>query len=229
LLAGGSSAAVVHELEDITANTPLRLDRFQRFEDQVGSWRRWQLLNVRYVLDSRDLDGPGLERVYEEDGVKVYRLGDPLPRAWVVHGGVVLDDSAALESLNLEDFDPRRTAILGPESEALVPYEVGKPGAVAKVVEALPGRLVLDVAPEETGLLVVSQPFYPGWQARVDGEEVPLERVDYLLQGVPVESGLQRVELTFRASTLPAVVSLAVLVLCAAGLVLFWRRRDPGS
>jgi hypothetical protein len=229
LLPGGSSAAVVHELEDITANTPLRLDRFQRFEDQVGSWRRWQLLNVHYVLDSRDLDGPGLERVYEEDGVKVYHLGDPLPRAWVVHGGVVLGDNAAIELLNREDFDPRKTAILGPESEALVPYEAGRPGAVAKVVEALPGRLVLDVAPENTGLLVVSQPYYAGWRARVDGEEVPLERVDYLLQGVPVPSGPQRVELMFRASTLPAVVSLAVLVLCVAGLAFFWRRENSES
>jgi hypothetical protein len=228
LLPGGASAGVVYELEDITANTPLRLHRFERFEDQVGSWRRWQLLNVRYVLDSRVLDGPGLERVYEEEGVKVYHLGDPLPRAWVVHGGVVLGDSAAIEYLNREDFDPRRTAILGPESEALVPYEAGRPGAVAKVVEALPGRLVLDVAPENTGLLVVSQPFYAGWQARVDGEEVPLERVDYLLQGVPVTPGPQRVELAYRASSLPAIVSLAVLILCAAGFIFFWMRGDSG-
>jgi hypothetical protein len=228
LLPGGSSAAVVYELEDITANTPLRLERFQRFEDQVGSWRRWQLLNVHYVLDSRELDGPGLERVYEEDGTKVYHLGDPLPRAWVVHGGVVLGDNAAIELLNREDFDPRRTAILGPESEAMVPYETGTPGAVAKIVEAFPGRLVLDVAPENTGLLVVSQPFYAGWQARVAGVEVPVERVDYLLQGIPVGPGPQRVDLTFRASTFPAVVSLAVLVLCAASLALFWRQRDFG-
>jgi hypothetical protein len=181
---------------------------------------------VHYVLDRRDLDGPGLERVYDEEGVKVYQLGDPLPRAWVVHGGVVLEDSAAIEFLNREDFDPRRTAILGPESDALVPYEAGRPGAVAKVVEALPGRLVLDVAPENTGLLVVSQPFYAGWQARVDGEEVPVERVDYLLQGVPVAPGPQRVELTYRASSLPAIVTLAVLALCAAALVLLWRRGE---
>ncbi len=229
LLPGGSSAAAVYELEDITANTPLRLERFQRFEDQLGSWRLWQLLNVHYVLDTRDLDGPGLERVYEEDGVKVYRLADPLPRAWVVHGGVVLGDTAAIEFLSHEDFDPRRTAILGSESEALVPYEAGTPGAVAKVIEAVPGRLVLDVAPENTGLLVVSQPFYAGWQARVDGEQVPVERVDVLLQGVPVNPGPQRVELTYRGSSLPTIVSLAAVALCAGGVALLSRRAISGA
>jgi hypothetical protein len=226
LLPGGSSAAIVYKLEDITANTPLRLDRFQRFEDQVGSWRRWQLLNVRYVLDSRELDGLGLERVYEEGGVKVYRLGDPLPRAWVVYDSVALGDDAAIESLNRDDFDPRTTAVLDAESEVRAPSGGGTRGEAAKIVEASPGRLVLEVAPQDAGLLVVSQPFYSGWQARVEGVEVPVGRVDYLLQGVPVGPGLQRVELTFRASTLPAVVSLAVLVLCAAALAFFWRQGD---
>jgi hypothetical protein len=228
LLPGGSSAAVVYELEDITANTPLRLDRFQTFEDQVGSWRRWQLLNVHYVLDSRDLDGPGLERVYEEDGVKVYRLGDPLPRAWVVYDSLPLGDDAATEFLNQDDFDPRATGVLELGSDLLAPSGSSTRGEAAKIVEASPGRLVLEVGPQDTGLLVVSQPFYSGWQARVDGVEVPVRRVDYVLQGIPVGPGPQRVELTFRASTLPAVVSLAVLVLCAAALAFFWRRRDAG-
>jgi hypothetical protein len=226
LLPGGSSAAVVYELEDITANTPLRLDRFQRFEDQVGSWRRWQLLNVHYVLDSRELDGPGLERVYEGDGIKVYRLGDPLPRAWVVYDSLPLDDGAAIDLLNRDDFDPRTTAVLELGSDLLALSGSSKRGEAGRIVEASPGRLVLEVAPQDAGLLVVSQPFYPGWQARVEGVEVPVRRVDYLLQGIPIGPGPQRVELTFRVSTLSAVVSLVVLVLCAGGLAYFWRRRD---
>jgi len=174
------------------------------------------------------LDGPGLERVYEEDGVKVYRLGDPLPRAWVAYDSVALGDDAAIEYLNRDDFDPRMTAVLEAGSEVLAPSGGSTRGEAAKIVEASPGRLVLEVAPQDAGLLVVSQPFYAGWQARVEGVKVPVERVDYLLQGIPVGPGPQRVDLTFRASTLPAVVSLAVLVLCAAALAFFWRRRDSG-
>ncbi len=82
LLPGGASAASVYQIEDITANTPLRFEIFQQAEQTLGSWQRWQLLNVWYVLDRRDLDGPGLVRVYEEGTVQAYRMTDPLPRAW---------------------------------------------------------------------------------------------------------------------------------------------------
>jgi hypothetical protein len=224
LLPGGASAGIVYELEDITGNTPLRLDAFQQFEDRVDSWRRWQLLNVAYVLSRRDLDGPGLERVYEEGEVKAYRVGDPLPRAWIVRDAVVADDEQALDLLNNDDFDPRRTAVLVPGDQGLAgSAQAGAAGSVA-VSGGAPGRLSLDVSTAGDGLLVVSQPFYPGWQARIDGERVAIHRVDHLLQGVPVRAGSHRVELSFHLSPLPAVVSLAALLACLAGLILKWRR-----
>jgi len=223
-LPGGASAGIVYQLEDITGNTPMRLDAFQRFEDQVESWRRWQLLNVRYVLSKRDLDGPGLERVYEEGKVKAYRMGDPLPRAWVVYSTVIADDNQVFDLLNAEDFDPRATAVLAADEVAPQLPGQSSPGGAVQIVEAQPGRLVLDVTLESDGLLVVSQPFYPGWQARVDGEKANIYRVDYLLQGVPVSAGSQRVEFSYHLSPLPLVVSLLVLVGCVIGLVLARRQ-----
>lgn len=226
LLPGGASAGIVYELEDITGNTPLRLDAFQQFEDRVGSWRRWQLLNVEYVLSERDIDGPGLERVYQEGEVKVYRVGDPLRRAWVVHGSVVAGDEQSFDLLNAEGFDPREVAVLPPESAGLALPGGGGPGSAAQVVEAMPGRLVLDISPGKDGLLVVSQPSYPGWQASVDGETVPIHRVDYLLQGIPVGADSRRVELSFHLSPLPAIASLVVLAACIAGLILSFKRQQ---
>ncbi len=224
LLPGGSSAGTVYELEDITGNTPLRLDVFRRFEDGVGSWRRWQLLNVRYVLDRRDLDGPGLARVHEEGEVKVYEVGDPLPRAWIVYGTVEADDDQAAELLNAADFDPWRAAVLPPRSEGLAPLRGGGPGTAAQVVEAEPGRLILDVTPGGDGLLMVSQIYYPGWQARVDGDKVPIYRSDYLLQGIPVQADSRRVELSYHLPLWPAIVSLLALVACLITLFAGQRR-----
>ena len=224
LLPGGSSAGVVYELEDITGNTPLRLDAFEQFETNVGSWRRWQLLNVHYVLSDRDLDGPGLERVYEEGEIKVYRVGDPLPRAWVVYDVEAALDEEAIAILNSDDFHPLETAVVATESApASLPQGTG-PGSPAQVLESGPGRLVLGASPSEDGLLVISQPSYPGWRATVDGEPVPIHRVDYLLQGVPVQAGSRRVELSYRLSPLPAIVSLVVLVACVIGLIVERRR-----
>jgi hypothetical protein len=224
-LPGGASAGIVYELEDITGNTPLSLEAFRQFEEQVGSWRRWQLLNVAHVLSDRDLDGPGLERVYEEGEVKSYRVGDPLPRAWVVNRTVVAKDDQVFDLFNGEDFDPRAVAVLPPESKDLSLPGGAEAGGVAQVVEAGPGWLSLNVSPSQDGLLVVSQPYYPGWQAWVDGERVPVYRVDYLLQGVPLAAGQHRVELSYHLSPWPGILSLLVLAGCTAGIVLAYRRQ----
>ena len=223
LLPGGASAGAVYRLEDITGNTPLRLDAFKKLEDGLGDWRRWQLLNVEFVLARRDLGGPGLEPVYQEDRVRVYRVADSLPRAWVVYRTDVAQDGQALAMLDAADFDPRASAVVPPDSQ--LPTLAGEgSGQAATVVEAWPGHLAVDLTASADGLLVVSQPFYPGWQARIDGRRVPIERVDYTLQGVSIQPGAHRVELDYRQSPLPGVISLAALAACLAGFVLSRRR-----
>jgi hypothetical protein len=217
LLPGGASAGAVHEIEDTTATTPLRLDAFQRFEERVDLWRRWQLLNVRYVLDLEDIDRPWLQRVYEEGEVKVYRVSDSLPRAWVVHNALIVEDEQALAILNAYDFNPKVMALLEPGNEGV--GLSGGPGSDARVVETTPGRLELEVSPNGDGLLMVSQPFYPGWQAWVDGKQVAIYRANYLLQAIPVNADARRVELVYHLSPLPAVVSLTALAGCIVGLV----------
>jgi hypothetical protein len=181
------------------------------------------LLNVHYVLSDRDLAGPGLELVYEEGAVQVYRLGDPLPRAWLVQGTQVADDGRALALLDDETFDPRAEAVLAPAFADLALSGPPGAGGVARIVAARPGRLALDVSAVAPGLLVVSQPFYPGWRAKVDGQAVPLARVDYLLQGVPVPAGDHRVELVYRLSPWPAIFSGLALV---GGLAVLIVRRS---
>jgi hypothetical protein len=223
LLPEGASAGIVYELEDITGNTPLRLEQFGDFEEGVGSWRRWQLLNVWYVLSDRDLDGPGLERVYEEAEVKVYRVGDPLPRAWVVYDVKIASAGETLALLDSDDFHPLHTAVVAEGAAPPALPQGDGPGSPAQVVESRPGLLVLDVSPSSAGLLVVSQPFYPGWQATVDGKAVPIYQVDYMLQGVEVQAGGQRVELTYRLPLAPALVSLIVLLTCIVGAVVYRR------
>jgi hypothetical protein len=223
LLPGGPSAGAVYEIEDITANTPFRLDAFQRFEDEVGSWQRWRLLNVRFVLSQRDLDGPGLTRVYEEDPVKVFRVEDPLPRAWIVHRAVHASDDEALTLIDSGELDLRTTAVLTRVDPLPGLQQERGSGSTARVIHSAPGRLVLEVSPTADGLLVISQPFYPGWQARVDGARAPIHRTNFLLQGVPIQEGTQQVELAYHLPLWPALISLLLLGACIASMAL--RRR----
>jgi len=44
----------------------------------------------------------------------------------------------------------------------------------------------------------VSQNWYPGWKARINGESRPVERVNGTLMGVQVDAGASEVEFLYR-------------------------------
>ena len=58
--------------------------------------------------------------------------------------------------------------------------------------------VVLSVATDRPGLLVLHDLYYPGWEATVDGKATPVLRANLLFRGVEVPAGEHRVEFTFR-------------------------------
>jgi uncharacterized membrane protein YgdD (TMEM256/DUF423 family) len=236
LLPGGAGAAGEYGLQDIAGNTPLHLAAVEAFEAGVPEWRRWQLLNVHYVLSGRDLDGPGLARVFPTgdsvppDQVRVYAMGDPFPRAWVVHRvEVIADESAALARLGADDFDLRRAAVVA-EPLALPLSDPAGSGSTARVTAFAPADITLDVNAAADGLLVLSEVYYPGWQASVDGVPARLVRADGLLRGVPVPQGQHTVHMWYAPVSvwLGLAVSGLALVVSVGGLVVAARRRGGG-
>ena len=88
----------------------------------------------------------------------------------------------------------------------------------------------MNAALQEPGLLVLSDLHYPGWKAEVDGRDVPIERVDYALRGVPLDAGNHLVVFRYEPLSwrLGWIVSLLGLALLAGAVVagLLARRRE---
>ena len=85
---------------------------------------------------------------------------------------------------------------------------------------------------DERGLLVLGDNDFPGWKAKVDGREVPIERVNYLFRGVEIGAGSHRVEfsyepLSWRIGWITSLLSLAALA-TAVLLAVMRRRRTTG-
>ncbi len=219
LLPGGPGAASVYGLQDITGNTPLHLASIETFESKVPEWRRWQLLDVHYVLSERNLDGPGLTRVFPPGDsvpggqVRVYAMGDPFPRAWVVHAlEVIPDEGAALARLSADEFDLRRAAVVAQPPGINLPGSTE--GSSARVAAFTPDEIRVEVDAVADGLLVLSEIYYPGWRASVDSAPAPLIQTDGLLRGIPVPQGHHTVRMWYA----PASVRLG-LVISALALV----------
>ncbi|MBN1218180.1 MAG: YfhO family protein [Anaerolineae bacterium] len=221
LLPGGNSAASVYNLQDLTGNTPLQLATVDMFFRQMPAWRMWQLMNVRYVVGERDISSEGLTLVFAENGHYVFEVGDPFPRAWLVaQTEVIPDESQAIARLGNDSFDLRRSAVVA------VPVDVPLAGASTStitLVEFGPAYLRATVNATNNNLLVLSQIYYPGWMAKIDGQPANLLRVNVVQQGVVILPGEHTVELSFEPASfwwgrvISVVGLLGWLVLLAMG------------
>ena len=103
--------------------------------------------------------------------------------------------------------------------------------SVVTITSYEPNRLTYDVNSGKGGVLVFSEIYYPGWEAKVDGQPVELGRVDYILRALNVQPGKHQMELSFfpksvnLTETIAYIAYVLLILLVAAGVFLEWKRR----
>ncbi len=192
---------LVYEVEDIGGASPLRLQWYDEVASAVPEERLWELLNVKYVITGRPSLLPLSEVLYEEPSREgttyLHRLQDFLPRAWVVHQVQVLRGTEALKLLADPDFDPLATVVLEEEPSAPLPTGTGSSESTVTILEREPTRMVLEARCADRCILVVSEVYYPGWRAYIDGQETRIHRANHALRAVELEAGFHRVQLVY--------------------------------
>lgn len=160
--------------------------------------------------------------VYQDDDMSILENRDAMPRAFLVGQAIVVPPGADALTLMLEGpFDPRVSALI----EGPVPPNVSLPSGsqglrasgIATIASRRPREVVVHVATEQDALLVLSDSWFPGWVARVDGERTALLRANYLFRAVGVPRGNHTV--TFSYEPLSVAVG-AITTVGAALLVL---------
>jgi len=185
------------------------------------------LLNVRWVLAEDDGPLPGL--VLARGGpVAIHENPDALPRAFLV-GEVrpIADAAARIAALADPAFRPDLRAY----SEGSIPGldSAGPSPGEAELTIHEDERVVVAVRAERTALLVLTDAWYPGWQARVDGRERTIHRVDHAFRGVVVGPEDREVEFRYRPASfrIGASASVAALGLLAAAAIALGRASRP--
>jgi len=177
-----------------------------------------RLLNVRYlvvpaqlgelpgtpVASQTQMGGAPYERVYEMPG---------LPRARLVAEAIVVPDDQAVRHILDPAFDPERTVVLAEAPP--IALSGGEVEGQVRWEERGINRMRLSVVSDRPALLVIADNWFPGWQARVDGQAAPVLRAYHTLRAVPIEAGTHTVELYYRSGLLRVslVISLATLAL----------------
>ncbi len=102
--------------------------------------------------------------------------------------------------------------------------------STVRILEYEPTRIVLEAEAAADGILVLSEVYYPGWRAYVDGRETRIYRADHALRALPLQAGSHRVELVYNPLSfkIGSVVS-AVALMTIVGIAVWGaaRRRSP--
>jgi hypothetical protein len=155
--------------------------------------------------------------------VYAYRLPGDMSPAWVASAMVKASEEQALGTILDPRFDPKRVAIVDSSAKDVQTQTLqGLPepaAARAKVTATTDQSYDVTIEPPAMAgsALVVSENYYPGWQATVDGKPTPVARMNFNLIGVPLPAGARTVHLRFEDS---AYEKGKVLTLVALGLAL---------
>jgi hypothetical protein len=152
-------------------------------------------------------------------GLRVWRNPEALPRVWSVHESARVASRADVNPrLERPGFDPRRTALFA-GSENPPSLEVCQ-GDDVQLLARAPNRIRVRARMACRGLIVLSESWYPGWVARVDGVERPVLETFGSLRGIVVEGGEHSIDLVYRpVPVYGGAVLSAGGILIALGLI----------
>ncbi|MDD4034918.1 MAG: YfhO family protein [Candidatus Cloacimonetes bacterium] len=173
-----------------------------------------------------------LRQVFNNGKFSIYENLFALPRAWFVREVELKNNSAeVLEALWDVGFDPASTALVEQPLD-----DISAPdSSYVKQTEAEMHSLAYDLATDKNSLLVLSEIYYPaGWKAYLNGIEIPIIPVNYVLRGLQIPAGEHKLELKFapesyrQSKTLSlAGLGITILALLAGfGLQLYTKRRN---
>jgi uncharacterized membrane protein YqjE len=173
--------------------------------------RALDLLNDRVLLAGKTIDDPRFRLAADIDGWKLYENMAALPRFFLVsrvRPVATSADAAAL--LRQPDFDPASTALVENGRD----WQPSPQGRIT-VVPYQPSRLSLTLEVPADAFLVITDAYYPGWEATVDGRPAPIYATDVAFRGLNVPAGTHRVDMRFRPRILwwSAAVSVAAFLL----------------
>ena len=196
--------------------TPIRLRALTLVDTRTG--------------DFQQLTFPPWRRRLSSD-IKLYENQDVLPRAFVVARALVVPDTweggeTALQILRDPAFDPAQTAVI--HGEAPTADGAGA-GASARITAYAAEHVELEVNATAASYLILSDAYYPGWTASVNGQPAPVYRANVMFRAVRVPAGASRVTFSFRPGwwPWPSIIGGLAWLGWSAALAVASRRRPP--
>jgi uncharacterized membrane protein YfhO len=199
-----------------TANVPVLTETRHSLNPQLfhrNSVFNSKILNIKYAF------------IKDRNEFELITAEQVMPRATLVSNALFLTQlEDHLQYIKRPDFDPKKQILLKAVPPKNVPpnpkgTEVPPDGNNVVITKYQPNRIEVDCASDSDTYLVLSELFYPGWQAYLDGNKVQILRADYLLRAVPLAAGRHNVVFVYRPASFVIGATITIFTLLLLGAI----------
>ncbi len=215
-----------------------------------GRMKILNMMNVKYMLTSNFvgpdfplflMNPPHSDEARKDRGDRglkkiptlSYKNKNMMPRAFLVSDcKVILSDDVLTETLFSEKFDPTQTVLLEENPRF---FDCGELGVKQREEEGARGRvsikqltydsIELEVDSPVRQILFLSESYYPGWVARVNGQVVKIYRANIVFRAIVVPPGKSIVEMSYQPPLFYVGIGISLTSLTGCTLLMVFGRK----
>ncbi len=163
---------------------------------------------------TRDITGKRFKRIAEtSEGMHIYENVDAVPDAYIVNSIRLVDsDDEALNAVSVSSFEPANQLVLQIRPEDRSKFDIefaaiaksgmrpAPTGIAGNAIISNRSSLNVSILTESSvpAMLVLTDIWYPGWEASIDGRAVTIARANYSFRAVCLPPGKHTVEFNYR-------------------------------
>lgn len=180
-------------------------------------------LSVKFILDRTE--NAGSEQTYPPSVVKpvdafedwrIYENIFSVPRIYFAEKIMTYENPAEFAQVFFSPKTDMSRTVLVSSEPAGVPKNTA--GGSAAIVSYEPERVVISTDRDMPGILVLTDTYFPGWEAAIDGKPAGLIRVNWTMRGIAVPQGKHIVTMSYRPKSVTygsflSMISIGITVL----------------
>jgi len=184
-----------------------------------------RLLNTKYIVTETQINNTGLHELLYTNNTYVYEIIDTLPRVFMIpNATIILNKTDVAFTLQSPSFNIKEKIIL--EEHPNVPLNNSGQFKEANITYYSPNKIIVYINSSDPGFLVLSQVWYPGWNAYDNGVKTTLFKTNYALKSIYLLEGEHEVTFlyepqSYKVGKYISIISLLIFTL----IVLFNTKR----
>nr|MBI5455863.1 YfhO family protein [Candidatus Levybacteria bacterium] len=165
------------------------------------------VLGVKYIIDRKEnistqnvFNSKSYKKIYQDNGWRIYENNAALPRFFLTSNYKVYSSPKEFSKIFFsQNFTDYKTILLDKDPKLnLDPLDGSEK---INLVSYQPNSINFVSDTKGKHLLFLSDTYYPGWVAEIDGKETQIYKADYAFRAIAVPGGIHKISFTFKSSS----------------------------